>query len=140
MTAAAKGIEEHSDLAALRMRYERAAETPAAQTIDGLGFLTGLYLAVSPWVLGFENLSRLAVTNLVVGVALAVLAAGFASAYGRTHGMVWVASLLGVWTILAPWLVRGDVVTTTTVINNVVAGAVYLVLGAMALGMRRSQR
>lgn len=141
MTTTARGIEEHPDVMALRMRYERAAETTPLQTIDGLGFLTGLYLAISPWVLGFAALSGLAVTNLVVGIAMAALSLGFASAFGRTHGMLWVAPLLGIWTLLAPWLVRGDVATATTIVNNVLAGAVYLVLGvaAMMVGMRRAR-
>jgi hypothetical protein len=51
-------IEEHPDLAALRLRYERAAETRVAQLVDGLTFLAGLYAAVSPWVAGFNTSPR----------------------------------------------------------------------------------
>ncbi|WP_268895712.1 SPW repeat protein [Nocardia sp. CY41] len=47
---------------------------------------TGLYLAISPWVVGFDGLSTLTVNNLVCGIALAMVALGFASVYGRTHG------------------------------------------------------
>ena len=48
-------IEQHPDIAALRMRYDEAAETPTAQVTDGIGVLAGLYLAISPWIIGFDN-------------------------------------------------------------------------------------
>ncbi|HZE03023.1 MAG TPA: SPW repeat protein [Pseudonocardiaceae bacterium] len=79
--------------------------------------------------------------NLIVGIALAVLALGFASAYGRTHGITWVATVLGVWTVIAPWVVNGGVATTATIVSNVVVGliAALLGLGAMSLGMSRTR-
>lgn len=66
---------------------------------------------------------------------------GFASAYGRTHGIAWVAPLIGVWTIIAPWVVSGHVATAATLWSNVVTGviAVLLGLGAMSLGMSRTR-
>jgi hypothetical protein len=125
-------IEEHPDLATLRLRYESAAETPVAQLVDGLTFLAGLYAAVSPWVLGFNNFTTLTANNLIIGIALALLAVGFASAYGRTHGLAWTAPILGLWLIISPLVVRGDVTTTSTVLNNVLVGAAVVVLGLAA--------
>ncbi|MBF8186879.1 SPW repeat protein [Nonomuraea sp. K274] len=106
-----------------------AAEEPTAKAVAGLTFLTGLYLAMSPWVVGFNGFTTLAVTDLIAGIALATLALGFAFAYGRTHGIVWITPLIGVWTIIAPWVVSGDVATTSTIWSNVVTGAVALLLG-----------
>jgi len=130
----------HPDIAQLRAKYDAAAETRVAQVVDGLTFLTGLYLAISPWVVGFNGFPTLTGNNVIVGIAVSLLAIGFASAYGRTHGMVWVMPLIGAWTIVAPWVVSGDVSTTATVWSNVVAGAitVLLGLGAMSMGMERS--
>jgi hypothetical protein len=56
--------------------------------------------------------------------------------YGRLHGITWVARVLGVWTVITPWVVTGGVATTATIVSNVVAGliAVLLGLGAMSLG------
>lgn len=135
-------MSRHPDIVELREKYERASEAPDAQAVTGLMFLTGLYIAISPWVVGFNGFSTLSVNNLVVGIALAMLAFGFASVYGRTHGIVWAAPLLGLWTILAPWVVSGNVDTTSTIWNNVVAGAiaVLLGLGSMFLGMSRTGR
>ncbi|MBF6339038.1 SPW repeat protein [Nocardia abscessus] len=135
-------MSRHPDIVELREKYERASEAPDAQAVTGLLFLTGLYLAISPWVVGFNDLSTLTVNNLIVGIALAMLAFGFASVYGRTHGIVWAAPLIGLWTILAPWIVSGEVDTTSTIWNNVITGgiAVLLGLGAMVLGMSRTGR
>ena len=102
------GMEEHPDIMELRARYELAAAAPLAQFADGLIFLTGLYLAISPWVVGFNaSMRSLAVNDLITGVALALIGAGLASAYGRTHGMAWVAPIVGIWTIITPWVIRG---------------------------------
>ncbi|MET9443767.1 SPW repeat protein [Streptomyces sp. NPDC006610] len=134
-------METHPDIIDIRNRHEmaeRAASTPKAQAIETLAFLTGVYLAASPWIAGFSNLSALAVNNLIVGIAYALLmSGGFGRAYERTHGMAWAACALGAWTIVAPWVVAGDVSTTRSVWNNVVVGVIGLLL---ALGASAAAR
>lgn len=140
MTAQTPAIEDHPDIVALRARYDRAAETPTAQLVDGLALLTGLYLAMSPWVVGFSGASpSLTASNLFCGVAVALLALGFASAYGRTHGITWVTAVIGAWTIIAPWLVDGPTPDNSAIASNVITGAlcVLLGLGIASVGMRR---
>jgi hypothetical protein len=134
------GIEEHPDIAALRLRYERAAETLAGQVVGGLTFLAGLYVAASPWIVGFNNFTTLTVNNLIAGLAVAVFALGLTSAFGRTHGLAWTAPLVGVWLIISPWVVSGDVARTGSIVSNVIVGAVVLLLGlaAVGLGLQRS--
>src|SRR5206468_5957775 len=68
----------------------------------------GVYAAISSWVVGFNgSATSLVACNLAVGVAVTVLAFGFAGFYGRTRGLAWVLPLLGVWLIVAAWVVRG---------------------------------
>jgi len=130
-------MEGHPDILELRARYDRAAETMSAHTVDGLTFMSGLYLAISPWVVGFNGRTTLTANNLLTGIAVALLAVGLASAYGRTHGVAWVAPLIGVWTLIAPWVVSGNTATTSTILNNVITGAAIVVFGlaATAMGM-----
>ncbi|WP_030206860.1 SPW repeat protein [Streptomyces sp. NRRL S-87] len=136
-------IEQHPDLAEMRARFERATTTPRAQFTETLALLTGLYLAASPWIVGFNDLTTLAVTNLITGVAYCAIMGGFGSAYERTHAMAWAGIAIGAWTILAPWVVAGNVDTTRSVVSNVICGAVALLLGcamaaaAMGTGGRR---
>ncbi|MGH3237848.1 MAG: SPW repeat protein [Streptosporangiaceae bacterium] len=132
---ATAGIERHPDIMELRARYERAAAMPLAQFADGLVFLTGLYLAISPWVAGFNGMRSIAINDLITGVALALIGIGLASAYGRTHGMAWVAPIVGIWTIITPWVISGSVATTATIANNVATGAVAVIVGAAAMSI-----
>ncbi|MBC9726000.1 SPW repeat protein [Streptomyces sp. TRM68367] len=129
-------METHPDIIDMRNRHEmaeRATTTPQAQAVETLAFLAGVYLAASPWIAGFNGLSALAVNNLIVGIAYALLmSGGFGRAYERTHSMAWASCALGVWTIIAPWVVAGDVSTTRSVVNNVIVGAVALLLGLAA--------
>ncbi|MEV5434065.1 SPW repeat protein [Streptomyces sp. NPDC052701] len=137
-------METHPDILEMRSRHEaaeRVATTPRAQAVETLAFLTGLYLAASPWIAGFNNLTTLAVTNLIVGIAYALLmSGGFGRAYERTHSMAWAACALGAWTIVSPWVVSGDVSTTRSIVNNVIVGIVALLLGLAASAAARSAR
>ena len=140
---ATAGLDTHPDIMELRARYERAAAAPLAQLADGLVFLTGLYLAISPWVAGFAGLRSLAVNDLITGVALALVGAGLASAYGRTHGIAWVAPVVGVWTIITPWVIRGGIAAQAsagTIANNVAVGAVAVVAGLAAMSVAALSR
>ncbi|MGW0367294.1 SPW repeat protein [Streptomyces sp. NPDC002990] len=136
-------IEHHPDLAEMRTRFERVTSTPRAQAVEALALITGLYLAASPWIAGFSGLTALAVNNLIVGIAYCVCMGGFGNAYERTHAMAWTAVALGAWTIVAPWVIAGEMDTTRTVVSNVITGVLALCLGlAMAAmaGRRRETR
>lgn len=128
-------IEQHPDLAEMRSRFERATSTPRAQAVETLALLTGLYLAASPWIAGFNGLTTLAISNLITGVAFALCLGGFGSAYERTHAMAWAATVIGAWTIIAPWAVAGNVDTTRSVVSNVIVGAVALLCGVAMAAM-----
>ncbi|OEJ28269.1 hypothetical protein AR457_31205 [Streptomyces agglomeratus] len=126
-------IEQHPDVAEMRSRFERATTTPRAQAVETLALLTGVYLAASPWIVGFNGFTTLAVCNLITGVAYALCMGGFGSAYERTHSMAWAATAIGAWTIVAPWVVSGNVDTTRSIVSNVIVGCLALLLGlAMA--------
>lgn len=128
-------IEQHPDLAEMRSRFERATTTPRAQAVETLALLTGLFLAASPWIVGFNGLTTLAVCNLITGVAYALCMGGFGSAYERTHAMAWAAIAIGAWTIIAPWVVAGNVNTTRSVVSNIIVGCVALLLGLAMAGL-----
>jgi peptidoglycan/LPS O-acetylase OafA/YrhL len=128
-------MESHPDILEMRERHalaERAVTTQQGQAIEALALITGLYLAASPWIAGFNGFTTLAVNNLITGIAYAMLMSGFGQAYERTHARAWAACVLGVWTIISPWVVAGNVDTTRTVVNNVIVGAIGLLLALAA--------
>ncbi|MEU6658863.1 SPW repeat protein [Streptomyces sp. NPDC046821] len=140
------GIEQHPDILALRASSERATTTGTAQIMEGLALLTGLYLAASPWIVGFHTiLTTLAITNLIAGLGYAFLmGGGFGSAYERTHAMCWAAAGIGVWTVIAPFAVSGarGLHPASVVINNAVVGglAICFAVGTGLLGMMSKRR
>ncbi|GAB3135942.1 hypothetical protein FLX08_10685 [Microbispora hainanensis] len=135
------GLERHSDVSELRQTYDRAGSTAPAQVLEGLAFLAGLYLALSPWIVGFFGFRGMTVNNLITGLVISALALGLASAFGRTYGMGWLLPLLGVWAIVSPFVVRGGrEATTTTIWNNVAIGIVTVALGAATLAMAQAYR
>jgi SPW repeat len=129
MSMAHASIDQHPDLLALRASYERAAESGTAQTTFGLILLGGLYAALSPWIVGFGATTNLALNDLIVGITVALLALGLGAALDRSHGVAWTLPLLGVWLIIAPWVVNDVTVSVGTAWSNVVVGAVIVVLG-----------
>ncbi len=52
-------------------------------TFNGLAALTGLWLAVSPWILGYQAVVPAFWTALIVGL-LSFICAGFAASYQRS--------------------------------------------------------
>jgi len=130
-------MAQHPDIMALRDKYDWIAATPQAQVAEGLTFLAGGYAAVSAWVIGFQGQSMLAVDNLITGIAIMVLTAGFASSYGRTHSLSWVMPLLGAWLIVSPWVVQHVDTSTSMIVSNVVVGACVAVFGLAMMAMAR---
>ncbi|GAB2642641.1 SPW repeat protein [Prescottella soli] len=134
-TTPSMSMETHPDIAELRARYDEFGESPVPQLAEGLMVLAGLYAAASPWIVGFSGQTSLMMCNLFAGLAVALLAVGHATSFGRTHGIAFVAPLLGAWLIVSPWLVRNVSTSPGMIWSNVVVGAVVLVLGAGLLGM-----
>ncbi|MBB4895289.1 hypothetical protein FHS39_004356 [Streptomyces olivoverticillatus] len=135
-------IDQHPDIMALRAHSEETTASPAAQAVEALAVLCGVYLAASPWIVGFNGSSTLAINNLIAGVAFACLIGGFGSAYERTHSMSWAALGLAAWTIIAPWVVSGHGFATRAIVSNVIVGIVGCVLAAAlaAMGTGRVRR
>lgn len=133
-------IEHHPDLAEMRTRFERVTSIPAAQAVEALALITGLYLAASPWIAGFSILGPLAVNNLIAGLAFCLCMGGLGSAYERTHAMAWTAVAIGAWTIVAPWAIAGPMDVTRSIVSNVITGAVALCLGLAMMAMAGDRR
>ncbi|OBG33800.1 SPW repeat protein [Mycobacterium sp. E3198] len=132
MSTVHSSIDHHPDLLALRANYERVAESTSAHVTFGLALLTGLYVAASPWIVGFSATASLATSDLIVGIAVAFLAYGFATTLDRAHGMTWTLPVLGVWVIVSPWILPGVALTAGMLWSNVVAGALLTIVGLNA--------
>ncbi|MFJ5774095.1 SPW repeat protein [Streptomyces sp. NPDC093094] len=127
-------MSTHPDVSEMRARYARMLGGRDVALVDGPVFLLGLYCAVSPWIVHYTTSQPdLVPHNLIVGLAIAVLALGFTRAPERMYGLSWAMCALGVWMIVSPWIV-GDSPDAGVVINNIVVGALAVILGLICAG------
>ncbi|SUE15442.1 SPW repeat [Rhodococcus gordoniae] len=134
-SSAHSAIHTHPDIVEMREHYDRMGEQPTVQVTDGLMMVAGLYAAASAWIIGFADQTALATTNLICGLAVALLAMALGSAYGRTHGLAFIAPLLGLWLVVSPWLVSGVDTTTSMIWSHVIVGVIVFVLGVATAAM-----
>ncbi|MEU2386838.1 SPW repeat protein [Streptomyces sp. NPDC012461] len=124
-------ITGHPDASEMRARYDRMLGGRDVALVDGPVFLLGLYCAVSPWILHYTTSQPALVThNLIVGIAIGLLALGFTAAPARMYGLSWAMCALGVWMIVSPWIV-GESPDAGVIWNNIIIGALAVVLGAV---------
>ncbi|WP_338900000.1 SPW repeat protein [Streptomyces sp. TG1A-60] len=127
-------ITSHPDVTEMRARYARMLGGRDVALVDGPVFLLGLYCAVSPWILHYTSSQpSLVPHNLIVGIAIGLLALGFTAAPERMYGLSWAMCALGVWMIISAWIV-GASPDAGVVINNIVIGCLALLLGLLCAG------
>ncbi|WP_320781735.1 SPW repeat protein [Streptomyces sp. CRN 30] len=143
-TRSRNDIAGHPDISEMRQRYDRVMGGRDVALVDAPVFLLGLYFAVSPWILHFASYqTSLTAHNLILGIAIAVLAIGFTRAPDRMYGLSGAMCALGIWMIVSPWVV-GTNPDAGIIASNVVTGALTLAMGtvcaATARGARNSAR
>lgn len=135
-------LTQHPDALELHERYTRVLAGRDVVFVDAPVFLAGLYCAVSPWVVHFTGSHpNVMINNLIVGIALAVLALGITMVPERMYGLSWAISAIGVWLIVSPWVV-GNGPDAGVILNNVIVGGAVFLLGLASAGaaMKASQQ
>lgn len=105
----------------------------SAQGATVLSMLAGLWVAISPWVLGLQTAMA---HNVIVGLAIAAFGL-WALSGSRGFASLQSASLVaGVWVLISPWLL--DLTTNVTAglyWSNIISGAVIIVLSVLGGGI-----
>ncbi len=111
------------------MATERMDNRGQVKIASGLNIIAGIWLIIASWVLGYSNLSRPLWNDVILGIAVAVIAAIRLWA-GRPYAWLsWVNFILGLWLIISPW-VLGYSGNRTALWNNVILGIIVAVLSA----------
>ncbi|MFD3518977.1 SPW repeat protein [Streptomyces sp. NPDC058653] len=122
-------IGSHPDVPEMRARYARVLGGRDVALLDGPIFLGGLFIALSPWILHYTTSQPgLVVHNVIMGVAIAILALVFSATPTRTYGFSWALCFMGAWMVAAPWVV-GASPDRGVFLSNVIPGAIVAVLG-----------
>ncbi|MCX3290627.1 SPW repeat protein [Streptomyces sp. NEAU-H22] len=127
-------ITSHPDASEMRDRYARVLGGRDVALVDGPVFLLGVYCAASPWIVHYTTSQPALVThNLIMGIAIGMLALGFTRAPERMYGLSWAMCALGVWMVISPWIV-GESPDAGVVWNNIIIGALAVILGLVCAG------
>jgi hypothetical protein len=96
---------------------------------DWASFALGLWLAVSPWIVGYESDHAATCNAAFLGVALA-LAAHFEIGFDEP-GAEWLNFAAGLWLLAAPFAL--DFATAVAMANCIIVGCLTCALAASAL-------
>jgi hypothetical protein len=103
---------------------------------DWVNLILGIWLFLSPWILGFHNSMTGDSWNFwIIGVAFFVF--GIAALNTRTLWEEWVNLVLGIWLIISPWVLRYSNVATARD-DAVVVGIIVAVLSIWALAEKHA--
>ena len=126
----------HPEMTEMRDRLERTASSGPAVVLAGLLLLTGLYAAISPWVVHFAGQPFITVNTLIVGITVGLIGLGLALAPERMFRLAWMLVPLGIWLFISPWVVTATHSARAGIVwNNCWVGAVTALLGLAAMGM-----
>lgn len=100
---------------------------------DSVTLILGLWLIVSPWVLGFAGLEAAMWNAVVFGLVIAAMALAALTTFRDWEE--WIDMAIGAWLAISPWILgfaTGAAGSTLTG-NFVVAGLLVLALSAWSL-------
>src|SRR5246500_5049092 len=99
-----------------------------AKLCDVANLILGAFLFVSPWILGFSG-GRAGQNANIAGIIIVVLAIAALSAFAVWEE--WLNLIVGLWTLVSPWLLGFQGTRAMTV--HVVIGAAVAILAAIEL-------
>src|SRR5258708_20805837 len=102
-----------------------------ARLCDVANLILGAFLFVSPWIFGFSG-STAAVNANIVGVIIAVLAIAALAAFAIWEE--WLNLIVGLWTLVSPWVLGFQATTKATTVS-VLVGLLVAVLAAGEIWM-----
>lgn len=100
--------------------------------IVGSQLVLGLMLFFAPWAVAFAGEQTPAWTAWITGALIG--AAGIAGLVGQAHAASWANLVLGVWAILAPWLL-GFAANANAMWSHVILGVLVVAAAAAELWM-----
>lgn len=103
---------------------------------DWLALALGLWLLVSPWLLGYSALQAATWNAVILGVGIAVFAG--AALAKPASWEEWINLALGVWLVISPWVLGFSDATAATW-NQVIVGLIVAADAAFAMTQSQSR-
>ncbi len=114
------------------MTQVRTATNDQVTWASGLSVLAGLWLLISPWVLGFSDQQSPLWNAVILGIVIAVLAFIRAGGWYQAVWLAWVNLVLGIWVVISPWIL-GFSGQNAPLWDAVVVGVIVVILSAWSI-------
>lgn len=98
---------------------------------DGVTFILGLWLIVSPWILGFTATVAAFWNAIVLGIAIAAFS--LAAFVWYREWEEWIDGALGLWLVISPWVLGFAAAAYAAMVNFVVVGLIAMGMAAWSL-------
>ncbi len=104
-----------------------------AKILSWIIAVVGLWEIVAPFILGYTAVGAAMWDAIIIGVVILVLGvwAALANEEGTIKTLNWINAVLGLWLIIAPFILAYSS-TVTAMWNDIIVGIVVLVLGVWA--------
>ena len=100
-----------------------------AKLCDVANLVLGAFLFFSPWIFGFDA-GKVSQNATIAGIVIAILAIAALAAFAVWED--WLNLIVGLWTLVSPW-VLGFQGTTKAMTVHVIVGIAVAVLAAVEL-------
>ncbi|WP_041388758.1 SPW repeat protein [Polaromonas sp. JS666] len=97
---------------------------------DPLNALIGVWVILSPWALGFQDIQMAMANAVVIGVAL--LAAGLGATFVPRAWEEWTEGAIGLWLMASPWAL-GFSMHRNAMLSALIAGIAVVALALWTL-------
>ena len=118
------------------MREDKSIQD--AKTASGINIAAGVWLILSPYILGFANNYMAMVNAVVMGIVIGVLALIRVISPLKTAWMSWANLILGIWLGISSFFYG---FTSPAIIwNSVILGVLVIVMAAVSSGAVQQHR
>ena len=93
--------------------------------VSWINILLGVWVLISPYVLGFAYMHRPTWNNIITGVIIAILAI-IRTSTNRQPAWSWMNTIAGIWLILSPFAL--NFVSGVAFWNNVILGIIITIV------------
>ncbi|MCC7107174.1 MAG: SPW repeat protein [Chloroflexi bacterium] len=95
---------------------------------SGINIIAGLWLIISPWVLGFSGLAAVRNNDVILGIIIVVLAAIREFGAHRASWLSWINVIAGAWVFVSAFVLSAST-QPAPFWNNIILGVIVFVLG-----------
>ena len=106
------------------------------KTAKGLSWViavAGLWEILAPFIIGYSSTTAAMVDAIILGILLLGLGlwSALVNSEGTIKGLSWTNGVLGLWVLLAPFILSYSK-TTGAMVNDIIIGILVVILGVWA--------